>query len=85
MASVKFQLEELKKPNLRCVLEPHTFRGMIQEADSIDKFNGCPPQDVSRIMPLDAVPFTPQDPPQLPSMGVLQPLLSFISPPTPQR
>ena len=37
MASVKFQLEELKKPNPQYVLELHTIRGMIQEADNMDK------------------------------------------------
>ncbi len=37
MASAKSQLEELKKPNPRYVLELHTIRGMIQEADNMDK------------------------------------------------
>ena len=37
MASVKYQLEELKKPNPRIVLELHTIRGMIQEVDNMDK------------------------------------------------
>ncbi|KAH9029868.1 hypothetical protein EDB85DRAFT_1502913 [Lactarius pseudohatsudake] len=37
MALSKFQLEESKKLNPRYVLELHTIRGMIQEADSMDK------------------------------------------------
>jgi hypothetical protein len=37
MASTRAQLEELKKPNPRYVLELHNIRGMIQEADNMDK------------------------------------------------
>ncbi|KAH9178377.1 hypothetical protein EDB89DRAFT_2239613 [Lactarius sanguifluus] len=37
MASTKCQLEECKKPNPRYVLELHTIRGMIREADNMDK------------------------------------------------
>jgi len=37
MASSKVQLDELKKPKPRYVLELHTIRGMIQEADNMDK------------------------------------------------
>ncbi len=37
MASTKFQLEESKKPNPRYALELRTIRGMIQEADNMDK------------------------------------------------
>jgi hypothetical protein len=37
MASTRAQLEELEKPNPRYVLELHTIRGMIQEADNMDK------------------------------------------------
>ncbi|KAH9057865.1 hypothetical protein EDB87DRAFT_1628606 [Lactarius vividus] len=37
MASTKSQLEENKKPKPRYVLELHTIRGMIQEADNMDK------------------------------------------------
>jgi hypothetical protein len=33
MAPTKFQLEESKKPNPRCVLDLHTIRGMVKEAD----------------------------------------------------
>ncbi|KAH9057856.1 hypothetical protein EDB87DRAFT_975637 [Lactarius vividus] len=36
MASTKLQLEECKKPNPRYVLELHTIRGMIQEANNMD-------------------------------------------------
>lgn len=37
MACTKLQLEESKKPSPRYVLELHTIRGMIQEADNMDK------------------------------------------------
>ena len=37
MAFARAQLEELKKPNPRCPLEFHTIRGMIEEADNMDK------------------------------------------------
>ena len=37
MASVRAQLEELKKPHPRYVLELHTIRGMTQEADNMAK------------------------------------------------
>ena len=37
MASVKVQMEELKKPNPRYVLELLTIRRMIQEVDNMDK------------------------------------------------
>jgi hypothetical protein len=37
MASSKVQLDELKKPKPRYVLELYTIRGMIQEADNMDK------------------------------------------------
>jgi hypothetical protein len=37
MASTKVQLEEMNKPNPRYILELHTVREMIQEADNMDK------------------------------------------------
>jgi hypothetical protein len=37
MASTKYQLGEMTKPNARLILELHTIRGMIQEADNMDK------------------------------------------------
>lgn len=37
MASARAQLEELKKPNPRYVLELHSIRSMIKEADNMDK------------------------------------------------
>jgi hypothetical protein len=37
MASARAQLEELEKPNPRYVLELHTIRGMVAEADNMDK------------------------------------------------
>ena len=36
-AAIKYQLEESKKLNPRIVLEHHTIRGMIQEADNMHK------------------------------------------------
>jgi hypothetical protein len=60
MASVKLQIEELKKPNSRYVLEPQTIRGMIQEANNMDE--GL--KAVLSRMPLDGLPSTPRPPPQ---------------------
>jgi len=37
MVSARAQLEELKKPNPRYVLELHTIRGLITEAGCMDK------------------------------------------------
>jgi len=37
MASARAQLEELKKPNPRYLLELHAIRGIIQEAGNMDK------------------------------------------------
>ena len=37
MASTKVQLDEMRKPNPRYILELHTIRGMILEADNMDK------------------------------------------------
>jgi hypothetical protein len=37
MASTKVQLEVMDKPNPRYILELHTIREMIQEADNMDK------------------------------------------------
>jgi|SRR6267142_1517484 len=37
MASARAQLEELEKPDPRYVLELNSIRGMIQEADNMDK------------------------------------------------
>ena len=37
MASTKYQLGEMTKPNPRFILGLHTIRGMIQEADNMDK------------------------------------------------
>ncbi|KAI0293836.1 hypothetical protein BC826DRAFT_1014493 [Russula brevipes] len=63
MASAKVQLEELKKPNPRYVLELHTIRGMIQEADNMDKSlkSSC------------GAPSVPQPPPQPPSAATPTP------------
>jgi hypothetical protein len=37
MAATKYQLGEVNKPNTRFILELHTIREMIQEADNVDK------------------------------------------------
>ena len=37
MAATKIQLDEMRKPNPRYILELHTIQGMIQEADYMDK------------------------------------------------
>ena len=70
MASAKSQLEELKKPNPRYVLELHTIRGMIQEADNMDKGLKAVLQNLktqqAHVM-AHGVPSAPQPPPQPPS------------------
>jgi hypothetical protein len=73
MASVKFQMEEFKKPNPRYVLEIHTIRGMIQEADNIDKgLRAVISRAQAHGMP-HGVSSASQSPPQLPSVGLLAP------------
>ena len=47
MASVKTQIEELKKPNPRYIFELHTIRGMIQESDNLEE--GLKQQIISRL------------------------------------
>ena len=37
MAPTKFQLKESKKPNPRYVLDFHTIRKTVQEADNMEK------------------------------------------------
>ncbi|KAH8981615.1 hypothetical protein EDB86DRAFT_2975264 [Lactarius hatsudake] len=73
MASTKCQLEECKKPNPRYVLELHTIRGMIQEADNMDKLaaqgNASVPQQPQQPPPMGPTPsFAP---PAAPSATVL--------------
>jgi hypothetical protein len=67
MASAKCQLEELKKSNPRYVLELHTIRGMIQEADNMDKGLKAVLQKTQAMMAHSGVPSAPQPPPQPPS------------------
>jgi hypothetical protein len=68
MASAKSQLEELKKPNPRYVLELHTIRGMIQEADNMDKeLKAAFQKTQAHMMAHSGVPSVPQPPPQPPS------------------
>ena len=77
MASTKFQLEESKKPNPRYVLELHTIRGMIQEADNMDK--GLRTVLGLKLAAQGNAP-VPQQPQQPPSMG---PTPSFVQPAPP--
>ncbi len=68
MALTKFQLEELKKPNPRYVLELHTIRGMIQEADNMDKgLKSVLQRTQAQMISHSGVPSAPQPPPQPPS------------------
>jgi hypothetical protein len=69
MASAKFQLDESKKPNPRYVLELHTIRGMIQEADNMDK--GLRTVLGFKLAAQGNAP-APQQPQQPPSMGPTQ-------------
>src|SRR6266850_2599280 len=85
MASVRAQLEELEKPNPRYVLELHTIRGMIQEADNMDKglraVLGIRTQ-VS-MMPSGGVPSAPQPLPP-PTSQATTPGITAPSPQTPK-
>jgi len=68
MASVKIQMEELKKPNPRYVLELHAIRGMIQEVDNMDKgLKAVLQRTQAQVMPPDGATSAPQLPPQPPS------------------
>src|SRR6266849_4002186 len=74
MASAKSQLEELKKPNPRYALELHTIRGMIQEADNMDKGLKAVLQRIqAQMVSRDGVPSAPQPPPRLDSILILPP------------
>jgi hypothetical protein len=77
MASTKFQLEESKKPNPRYILELHTIRGMIQEADNMD--TGLRTV-LGFKLAAQGNPPAPQQPQQPPSMG-LSPLSAQPAPP----
>ncbi|KAI9440232.1 hypothetical protein BJY52DRAFT_1217180 [Lactarius psammicola] len=73
MAPTKFQLEESKKPNPRYVLELPTIRGMVQEADNMDK-------GIRTVLGLELAAQgapVPQQPQQPPSIG---PTPSFTQP-----
>ncbi|KAI0297271.1 hypothetical protein B0F90DRAFT_1740642 [Multifurca ochricompacta] len=82
MASTKFQLEEIKKPNPCYVLELHTIRGMIQEADNMDKglkvVLGIKPQPPSMM-----APGPPQPSQQPPPMGTPTPFTQPAPPAAP--
>src|SRR6266702_199063 len=77
MASTKSQLEECKKQNPRYVLELHTIRGMIQEADNMDK--GLRTVLGLKLAAQGNAP-VPQQPQQPPPMG---PTPSFAQPAPP--
>ncbi len=65
MSSAKYQLEELKKPNPRYVLELHTIRQMIQESDNMDKgLKAILQRTQFQMMPPGDLPPAPQPPPQ---------------------
>jgi hypothetical protein len=82
MAAAKSQLEELKKPNPRYVLELYTIRGMIQEADNMDKGLKAVLQRIqSQTVPHDGVPSAPQPPPRLDSILILPPSTPRRDPP----
>jgi hypothetical protein len=86
MAAVKIQLEELDKPNPRYVLELHTIRGMIQEADNMDKgLKAALYRVPTHIMQPDGVPSALQSPQRVPSMGTLPPFGQPASSDPPQR
>jgi len=84
MASTRAQLEELKKPKPRHVLELHIIRGMIQEADNMDKGlkivlgfrlpTPLPPVPPGRI------PSVPQPPPRPLSIGIPRPIAQPTTP-----
>jgi hypothetical protein len=68
MASVEYQLEELKKPNPHIVLELHTIRRMIQEADNMNKgLKAVIHRTQAHQMLPGGVPSPPQPAPQPPS------------------
>jgi hypothetical protein len=82
MASTRFQLEESKKPNPRYILELHTIRGMIQEADNMDKGlrtvlgfklaaqgNAPAPQQPQQPPSVGPTPFAQPAPPPAPSVN----------------
>jgi hypothetical protein len=74
MASAKVQLEELKKPNPRYVLELHTIRGMICEADNMDKgLKTVLGVRMQGIVPFSGAPSVLQPPPQPPSAATPPP------------
>jgi hypothetical protein len=73
MASTKAQLEELKKPNPRYMLELHTIRGMIQEVHNMDKgLKTVLSMRMQGTVPPSGAPSVPQPPP-LPSSAVTPP------------
>ena len=82
MAYAKSQLEELKKPYPRYVLELHTIRGMIQEADNMDKGLKAVLQRI-QAQPIlrDGVSSASQPPPRLDSILILPPPTSGRDPP----
>ena len=81
MASTKFQLEESKKPNPRYVLELHTIRGMIQEADNMDK--GLRTVLGFKLSAQGNAPAPQQPPQQPPSMGSTPSFAQPAPPPAP--
>jgi hypothetical protein len=85
MVSAKGQLDELKKPNPRYVLELDTIRGMAQEVDNMDKGLKAVLHRMNVPITPGGVPSASQPPPQLPSMGILPPSTQPANPDPPQR
>ncbi|KAI0261553.1 hypothetical protein BC834DRAFT_940755 [Gloeopeniophorella convolvens] len=82
MHSTKFQLDELNKPNPRYVLELHTIRGMIQEADNMDKGlrHGLAVlgRQLPPAFPHASGPSAPQPPPSMAAPAFGQPATSAM-------
>jgi len=86
MASTRAQLEELEKPNPRFLLELCNIRGMIQEADNMDKglrvVLGFKSPTPLLPMPSGRIPFVPQPQPRPLSMGIPRPIAEPTTPAT---
>lgn len=84
MASTRAQLEELEKSNPRYVLELHTIRGMIQEADNMDKglkiVLGIRSPTLLLPVPSGRIPFVLQPPPRPLPIGILRPIAQPTTP-----
>jgi hypothetical protein len=77
-------MEELAKPNPRYLLELCNIRGMIQEADNMDKglrvVLGFQSPAALLPMPSDRIPFVPQPQPMPLYMGIPRPIAELTTP-----